>query len=135
MISPDIIKIASDTSNCGIKKKSNLIVTSKNKMSGDKITVEIETENNIVKRMFYETEACIFCQASASLLAKIIKKTNIRKLQDDINDINASHKNKKIVLKKQYKLFKKLFLQKYTERFNCILLPFNALLKAVNKSI
>ena len=32
MISPEIIKIASDTSNCGIKKNSHLVATAKNKM-------------------------------------------------------------------------------------------------------
>jgi hypothetical protein len=46
-----------------------------------------------------------------------------------------SQKRKKIVLKKKYKPFRKLFQQKYKERFNCILLPFIALLKVVNTSI
>ena len=135
MISPEIIKIASDTSNCGIKENSSFIATSKNKICGDIITVEIEIFNNKVERMSYETESCIFCQASASLLSKIIRRSNIENLQNDVNEINMSHKNKKIILKRKYKPFRKLFQQKYKERFNCILLPFNALLKAVNRVI
>jgi len=134
MISPEIIKIASDTSNYGIKKNSDLIITSKNKICGDKITIEIEIYNNKVEKMFYETESCIFCQASASLLSKIIRKSNINNLNIDINAIIMSQKRKKIVLKKKYKPFRKLFQQKYKERFNCILLPFIALLKVVNIS-
>ena len=132
MISTEIIKIASDTSNCGIKKKSNLIATSKNKICGDEITVEIEVNKNKIMRMYYETESCIFCQASASLLSNIIKKSNIENLREDVNEINTIHKNKKIILKRKYKPFRKLFQQKYKERFQCILLPFNALLKVVN---
>ena len=132
MISAEIIKIASDTSNYGIKKNSDLIVTSKNKICGDKITIEIEISNNKVEKMFYETESCIFCQASASLLSKIIRKSNTDNLNIDINAIIMSQKRKKIVLKKKYKPFRKLFQQKYKERFNCILLPFIALLKVVN---
>ena len=135
MISPEIIKIASDTSNCGIKENSSFIATSKNKICGDIITVEIEIFNNKVERMSYETESCIFCQASASLLSKIIRRSNIENLKKDVNEINMSHKNKKIILKRKYKPFRKLFQQKYKERFNCILLPFNALLKAVNRDI
>jgi nitrogen fixation NifU-like protein len=135
MINPEIIKIASDTSNYGIKESSNHIATSKNKICGDKITIEIEELNKKIERMSYETESCIFCQASASLLSKVIKKSNIKNLRTDIEQINMSHKNKKIVLKKKYKPFRKLFQQKYKERFNCILLPFNALLKAVNRVI
>ena len=135
MISSEIIKIASDTSNCGIKENSNLIATSKNKNCGDIITVEIEISNNKVERMFYDTESCIFCQASASLLSRIIKKSNIKTLRNDVNEINLSNKNKKILLKRKYKPFRKLFQQKYKERFNCILLTFNALLKVVSNVI
>ena len=135
MISSEIIKIASDTSNCGIRKNSNFIATSNNKICGDIITVEIEIFNNKVERMSYDTESCIFCQASASLLSKIIKKSNIENLRNDVNEINFSHKNKKIVLKRKYKPFRKLFQQKYKERFSCILLPFNALLKIMNTAI
>ena len=135
MISPEIIKIASDTSNCGIKENLSHVATSKNKICGDVITVGIEIYNNKIKKMSYDTESCIFCQASASLLAKTIKKSNIKNLQNDINLINMSHKNKKIVLKRKYKPFRKLFQQKYKQRFSCILLPFNALLKVVNETI
>jgi len=135
MISLEIIKIASDTSNQGIKKNSNLIATSKNKICGDNITVEIEIFNNKIQKMSYETESCIFCQASASLLSKIIIKSNIEYLRSDISEINMSYKSKKIVLKKKYKPFRLLFQQKYKQRFNCILLPFNALLKVVNRAI
>jgi len=132
MISEEIIKIASDTSNYGIKENSNLIATSKNKICGDKITIEIEVSKNKIDKMYYETESCIFCQASASLLSKIIKNCNIENLRNDINELNMTHKHKKIVLKKKYKPFRKLFQQKYKERFSCILLPFDALLKAAN---
>jgi|TARA_B110000881_G_C18480003_1_gene465987 nitrogen fixation NifU-like protein len=132
MISPEIIKIASDTSNYGIKKNSNLIATSKNKICGDKITIGIQTLNNKIEKMSYETESCIFCQASASLLSKIIKKSNIENLRTDIDQIIMFHKNKKIILKKKYKPFRKLFQKKYKERFNCIILPFNGLSKAIN---
>ena len=135
MISPEIIKIASDTTNYGIKEGSNLIATSKNKICGDKITIGIEIFNNKIQKMSYETESCIFCQASASLLSKIIKKSNIENLKNDVSEITMSFKNKKIVLKKKYKPFRKLFQEKYKERFDCILLPFNALLKVVNSDV
>jgi len=135
MISAEIIKMASDTSNYGIKRTSNHIATCKNKICGDKITVEIEISNNIVKKMYYETESCIFCQASASLLSKLIKKSNIQQLSLDIKNIKMLYKKKNIILKNKYKSFKKLFQLKYKKRFNCVMLPFNALLKAVNNII
>jgi nitrogen fixation NifU-like protein len=134
MISPEIIKIASDTSNYGIKKNSDFIATSKNAICGDRITIEIRVSKHKVERMSYETESCIFCQASASLLSKIIRKSNIQSLLNDVNTIILSHRNKKIVLMRKYKPFRVLFQKKYKERFKCILLPFNTLLKAVNST-
>jgi len=134
MINAEIIKIASDTSNCGIRQNSEHVATSKNKICGDKITVEIEISNNRIEKMSYETESCIFCQASASLLSKVIKKSNMNNARDDLNEINMSRKNKKMILKKKYKPFRKLFQQKYKGRFDCILLPFNALIKVVNNA-
>ena len=135
MISAEIIKIASDTSNCGIKNNSHLIASSKNKICGDKITIEIEISKNQIQKMSYETESCIFCQASASLLSKIIRRSNIKSLRNDVNEISISYKKKKFFLKKKYKPFRKLFQEKYKERFDCILLPFNALLKVVNSDV
>ena len=134
MISSEVIKIASDTSNYGITKKSNYKATCKNKICGDKITVSIEITNKIIQKMSYETESCIFCQASASLLSRLIKKTNIEELSLDINKIIMSDK-KNIILKNKYRYFKIFFQIKYKERFNCVMLPFNALLKAVNSSV
>tara|TARA_B100000767_G_scaffold103390_1_gene99280 strand:+ start:3949 stop:4332 length:384 start_codon:yes stop_codon:yes gene_type:complete len=99
MIGTDIIKIALDTNNCGIKNNSNLIAISKNKICGDKITVEIEVNKNKIERMYYETESCVFCQASASLLSNLIKRTNIKNLRDDLNQINTSYKKKKLFLR------------------------------------
>jgi len=135
MISAEVIKIASDTSNYGITKKSNYKATCKNKICGDKITVSIEITNKIIQKMSYETESCIFCQASASLLSRLIKKTNIEELSLDINKIIMSDKKKNIILKNKYRYFKILFQLKYKERFNCVILPFNALLKAVNSGV
>ena len=109
MISPEIIKIASDTSNCGIKENLRHIATSKNKICGDIITVGIEIYNNKVEKMSYDTESCVFCQASASLLSKIIKKSNIENLQSDINMINMSYINKKLFLKENTNLSENCF--------------------------
>ena len=42
MINPQVIKFAADTSNYGLEKNSNFVATHKNKLCGDKITVELK---------------------------------------------------------------------------------------------
>ena len=118
MISKKIIQIASNTKYSGLRNYFTHKSTIKNSLCGDKIKIELITRNKKICSMRYETESCIFCQASASLLSKIIKKSNIETLQIDVNEINMSYKNKKIFLKKKYKPFRKLFQQKYNITHN-----------------
>jgi len=121
MISADVLKFAADTSNYGIKKNSVFIASSKNKICGDRITVELEITKKIIKKMRYETESCIFCQASASLLSKTIKDKNTDKLSIILS---GTIKNKN---------FKELL--NYKERTSCVMLPFEALKKAISSTI
>ena len=50
MINQQVIKYAADIRNYGIRKKSNFIATSKSKICGDKITVELEIKKKNYKK-------------------------------------------------------------------------------------
>ena len=131
MIDIKIINLASDTKNYGLKKNGTYTASCKNITCGDKVKIQIHAKDGIVKNLRYETESCIFCQASASILSKVIKSIHERDLKNEIENIHKSFENTKIVLPKKYNLFKPLINKKYRNRSNCILLPFNAILKAL----
>ena len=80
IIDKKILNLAFDISNYGLKNKSKYFSSVKNKKCGDKIKVELEIKNKKIKNMCYETESCIFCQASASLLSKKVKNIMITNL-------------------------------------------------------
>ena len=65
--------------------------------------------------MRYETESCIFCQASASVLAKHIKKNKVKNIKN-----LTSFKN-----------FKFLLSKRYLSRKECVMLPIDAVKKAI----
>ena len=115
IIDKKILDLAFDISNYGLKNNSKHSATLKNKKCGDKIKIELEIKNKKIKNMYYETESCIFCQASASLLSKGVKNKMIKNLD-------------KIVYSQR---FKSLLSKKYLSRRDCIMLPFNALKKAL----
>ncbi len=92
---------------------------------------EIKLKTFLFKILVFEDREDIMTKFKSQAL-HVKKKSNIENLREDVNEINTIHKNKKIILKRKYKPFRKLFQQKYKERFQCILLPFNALLKVVN---
>ena len=81
--------------------------------------------------MKYETESCVYCEASASLLAKKLKNLNVNSAIKDINKIKEIIYNSKFNLPSNFKDFKILINKKNINRLNCINLPFNAVLKAL----
>ena len=131
MINKEIIKIASNTSNVGLNNKYSHKISLKNKLCGDKITLELIVTKQKITSMKYETESCIYCEASASLLSKKIKKLNIQTIKDDFINLKKILKNRKIKIPKKFDDFKKLFNSDNFNRYNCLFLPFDAVIKAL----
>ena len=131
MINKDIIKIASNTSNVGLGSKYSHKTSLKNKFCGDKITLELIVAKKKILSMKYETESCVYCEASASLLSKKIKKFNVQTIKNDFIFLKEIFKTKKIKIPKKFNDFKKLFNSDNFNRFNCIFLPFDAVIKAL----
>ena len=131
MISKEIIRIASNTSNVGLNNKYSHKISLKNKLCGDKITLELIVTKQKIISMKYETESCIYCEASASLLSKKIKKLNIQTIKNDFIDLKKILKNKEIRIPKKFTEFKKLFNSDNFNRYNCLFLPFDAVIKAL----
>ena len=115
MIDSKILTFAKDISSYGLKNTSKKFASIKNQNCGDKIKVELEVKNKISKNMRYETASCIFCQASASVLAKHIKKNKVKNIKN-----LTSFKN-----------FKFLLSKRYLSRKECVMLPVDAVKKAI----
>ena len=131
MINKDIIKLASNTINVGLKNKFTHKSTLKNNICGDKITLELITNKNKINSMKYELEACIYCEASASLLSRNIKNLDIDVLKKEFLILKKNMKNKKILYPKHFVEFKKIINSDNFIRHKCVFLPFDAVLKAL----
>ena len=131
MITKEIINIASNASNVGLNNNYSHKISLKNKLCGDKITVELIVIKKKILSMKYETESCIYCEASASLLSKKIKRLNIQSIKNDFTNLKKILKKREIKIPKKFSDFKKLFNSDNFSRFNCIFLPFDAVIKAL----
>ena len=132
MITNEIIKFASNTSNIGLTNKYTFKSVKKNSMCGDLIKIELIAKGSKINSMKYETESCIFCEASASLLSKKIKNLQIKIIKEELNEL------KKICLddlnykfSQKFKEFKFLINKNNINRLSCIYLPIDAVLKAL----
>ena len=131
----EILKIASFTENNKNISNHTHFSKLKNSMCGDEILIKLIIKKDKIVDFGYQGNACIYCQASASLLSKMSinqKKMKINKLCDEVElylkGNNENYKNK-------CSSFKKLFKQKNLSRKDCILLPFKALKKILVSKI
>ena len=132
MITNQIIKIASNTTNVGLTNKYTFKSVKKNPICGDLIKIELISANSKINSMRYETESCVYCEASASLLAKKIKTMPIKIIKKELNHLkNGFTNNSNFNLNKRFNEFKLLINSKNLKRMNCILLPIEAVLKAL----
>ena len=131
MIDDSIIKLASNTSNFGLQNKYSHKISLKNNLCGDKIAIEIIANNKSIISMKYETESCIYCEASASLLSRKVRNLNVRDMKNDFVNLKKISKQKKIKIPKKYSDFNKLLNSDNLSRLKCIFLPFDALIKAL----
>tara|TARA_X000000950_G_scaffold35145_1_gene37706 strand:+ start:249 stop:650 length:402 start_codon:yes stop_codon:yes gene_type:complete len=132
MITNEIIKIASNTTNVGLTNKYTFKSIKKNSMCGDLVKIELILGNSKINSMKYETESCVYCEASASLLAKKIKNLPIKIIKKELNHFkNGFINNEKFNLHKKFNEFKFLINKKNFKRMNCIMLPIEAVLKAL----
>ena len=131
MIDKKIIRIASNTKFEGLRKIYTHKSSAKNHLCGDYIKIELIADKSKIKSMRYETESCILCEASASLLANKIRNFNLKDLYIALTYLRNIKKNKKIFLPRKLKEFHKILNSKTLNRVNCVILPMEALLKAL----
>jgi len=130
MISSKIIKIASNNKYEGLKNIYTHKSSIKNKLCGDKISLELVANKTKINSIRYKTESCILCEASASLLANKMKHYSIKNIKKDINRLKETIVNKDYKIPLKFKEFKYLVDKNNLNRVNCVILPLEALLKA-----
>ena len=130
MIDTRIIKIASNTKYVGLKNDFTHKSTLKNSLCGDSIKVEFIANKSKIKSMRYETESCILCEASASLIASKIYRFKIKDLKKDLVNIKKIKRDKNLNFPLKFKELKQLLNKKTLKRINCVILPMEALFKA-----
>ena len=133
MIDKEIIKIASNTENHGVLDKHTHFSKLKNSICGDVMKIYLIIKNDKIENFKYECESCIYCQASVSLLSRSAKNKSIEKVKNFAEQAkNCFEKNTKS-FDKEWKEFDKIMTKNNISRKECLLLPLNTMLDALNK--
>ena len=133
MIDKEIIKIASNTENHGVLDNHTHSSKLKNVICGDEMKIYLIVKNDKITNFKYECESCIYCQASVSLLSRMAKNKSIENVKNFAEHAkNCFEKNTKS-FDKEWKEFDKIMTKNNISRKECLLLPVNTALDALNK--
>ena len=136
MIDKEIIKIASNTENHGVLDKHTHFSKLKNSICGDDMKIYLIIKNDKIVNLKYECESCIYCQASVSLMSRNVKNKLVEKFKNFALQATNSFENDANSFDKEWKEFGKIMNKKNISRKECLLLPLNTTLNALNnKSI
>ena len=133
MIDKEIIKIASNTENHGVLDNHTHFSKLKNSICGDEMRVYLIVKDGKIANFKYECESCIYCQASVSLLSRNVKNKSLEKIKHFVKQADKSFENNTNSFDKDWKEFGKIMNKKNISRKECLLLPVNTTLDALNK--
>ena len=127
----EILKIASDTKNHKDLDKCTHSSKFKNPLCGDYIEIGVIVKNNQILDFAYKCKACVYCQASASLVSKLSINKSLEKIKEISNFAYNFFENTDQIFPTEWKKLEKIFNKKNILRKECILLPFKTLVKAL----
>ena len=133
MIDKEIIKIASNTKNYGVLNNHTHFSKLKNSICGDDMKIYLIVKNNRISNFKYECESCIYCQASVSLLSRKAKNKSIEKIKNLAAQAKNCFEKDRNSFDKEWNGFDKLMTKNNIARKECLLLPLNTTLDALNK--
>ena len=133
MIDKEIIKIASNTENHGVLDNHTHSSKLKNSICCDDMKIYLIVKEDKIINLKYECESCIYCQASVSLLSRNAKNKLIENFKNFTRQATNSFENNTNSFDKEWKEFGKILNEKNVSRKECLLLPLNTTLDALNK--
>jgi nitrogen fixation NifU-like protein len=133
MIDKEIIKIASNTENYGGLDNHTHFSKLKNSICGDEMKIYLIVKNDKIVNFKYKCESCIYCQASVSLLSRKAKNKLIEKVKNFTEQAKNCFEKNTNSFDKEWKEFDKIMTKNNISRKECLLLPLNTALDALNK--
>ena len=105
----------------------------KNAICGDEMKIYLIIKDDKIINFKYECESCIYCQASVSLLSRSAKNKSIEKVKNFAEQAKNCFEKNTESFGKEWKEFDKIMTKNNISRKECLLLPINTTLDALNK--
>ena len=131
----DILRLAADAHGAGRIAEPHRTGEAFNPTCGDRVTFEVTTDaEGRIHALAHETKACVLAQASASILGRDARNLSLEDVAQLRRDVSAMLKESAAAPDApftDYAVFDGAVT--YPSRHACVLLPIDALLKALEK--
>ena len=127
----NILKLASDTKNNKYIGNCTHSTKFKSQICGDEIEIFLIIKDNMIKDFTYQSQSCIYCNASANIASKNFKRKSKSKIKNFLKLLEQFNDKENILFSNEWKDFKKIFNKKNFARKDCITLPIKALKKII----
>ncbi len=127
----NILKLASDTKNNKYIENCTHSTKFKSQICGDEIEIFLIIKDNMIKDFTYQSQSCIYCNASANIASKNFKRKSKSKIKNFLKLLEQFNDKENILFPNEWKDFKKIFNKKNFARRDCITLPIKALKKII----
>ena len=128
----EVLKIAANTDNNRNIENRTHVFKLKNSLCGDEIQIELIMKNKKILDFGYQEKSCVYCQASASLLAEISINNQKEKINDLCDNAEFYFDDTVKITDKRWISLKKLIKKENINKKDCILLPFKILKRIVS---
>ena len=122
----NILKLASDTKNNKFIGNCTHSTKFKSQICGDEIEIFLIIKDNMIKDFTYQSQSCIYCNASANIASKNFKRKSKSKIKNFLKLLEQFNDKENILFPNEWKDFKKIFNKKNFARKDCITLPIEA---------
>ena len=124
----EILQIASKNNNQKSIENHTHNSRLKNSLCGDEMQIKVIIKKDKIIDFGYQGKSCVYCQASASLLSKILINQELRKTRLILKSIKSFYNDKNYIIEGK---LKKIFNKKNYKRKECIYLPVRAISDAL----
>jgi nitrogen fixation protein NifU and related proteins len=129
-----IIQWSKKDDHAGRLKNAHCSATASNPLCGDRIFVELELAGDVIRYMAYQVRGCLLCKASSSILAERVRGLGFAELKNLSSELESALK----ALNDDPGSFPEAYRMFFPVRFHksrhlCVLLPFEAVIKAVSE--
>jgi len=131
----NLLRLAADATGDGVMAGPDSEETLDNPTCGDRITVQVKLDGDRILAINHQNRSCVLCQAAASLLGENAAGRNIEEIRQTRSTLQAMLNKEDVSTSSNWeKLDFFRLVAEHKSRHVCVLLPFDALINAVENN-